>query len=72
MRILGALFTVIGTLLLMMGVVYTLYGFTSVSGVESWYNGFAGFMMIGIAVLMYIFAVLCQIARTLKVSTIRP
>ncbi len=60
------IFSTAGTIALGAGLLFTVGGFTEQdSNLTSWFGGFAGFILIGVAAIMYIAALLAYIAHLL-------
>jgi len=60
------IFSTAGTIALGAGLLFTIGGFTEQdSNLTSWFGGFAGFILIGVAAIMYMAALLAYIAHLL-------
>lgn len=57
-------FSVAGTIAMVAGILFTIGGFAEEeNGLTSWFGGFAGFILIGVAAVMYMAALLAYIAH---------
>jgi hypothetical protein len=69
---LTAIFGLAGTFALLAGILFTIGGFIEQeSNLTSWFGGFAGFMLIGVAAILYMTALLSYIANMVAAAVER-